>query len=207
MEIGSSTSNIKVTYQETTLLDNEKHSAVANKQRVATVVAHELAHQWFGNLVTMEWWTHLWLNKGFATWVNYLAAYGLFPEWQMWTQFLEESTTGLRFDGLSESHPIEVGINHASERDEIFDAISYRKGASVIRMLQTYLAPEVFQGALAKDIKKHACSNAKNEDLWAVLEEESKEPVHKLMHSWTKQKGYPVVSVSVKDSKLVFEQK
>ncbi|KAI3744246.1 hypothetical protein L1987_57323 [Smallanthus sonchifolius] len=150
-----------VTYRATTLLDDEKHSTVANKQRVATVVAHELAHKWFGNLVTMEWWTHLWLNKGFATWVNYLAADGLFPEWQMWTQFPKESTAGIRFDGISESHPIEVGINHASERDEIFDAVSYRKGASVIRMLQTYLAPEVFQGALAKDIKKHACSNAK----------------------------------------------
>ncbi|XP_076932778.1 aminopeptidase M1-like [Bidens hawaiensis] len=196
-----------VTYRETALLYDEKHSAAANKQRVATVVAHELAHQWFGNLVTMEWWTHLWLNEGFATWVSYLAADGLFPEWKIWTQFLDESTEGLRLDGLSESHPIEVDINHASEIDEIFDAISYRKGASVIRMLQSYLGAEVFQRALAKYIKKHACSNAKTEDLWAVLEEESKEPVNKLMHSWTKQKGYPVVSVSVKDSKLVFEQK
>ncbi|KAK9070775.1 hypothetical protein SSX86_011177 [Deinandra increscens subsp. villosa] len=195
-----------VTYRETALLYDEKHSAAANKQRVATVVAHELAHQWFGNLVTMEWWTHLWLNEGFATWVSYLAADGLFPEWKIWTQFLDESTEGLRLDGLSESHPIEVDINHASEIDEIFDAISYRKGASVIRMLQSYLGPEVFQRALAKYIKRHACSNAKTEDLWAVLEEESNEPVNKLMHSWTKQKGYPVVSVSVKDSKLVFEQ-
>ncbi|KAL8208795.1 hypothetical protein R6Q57_008207 [Mikania cordata] len=196
-----------VTYRETALLYDDKHSAAANKQRVATVVAHELAHQWFGNLVTMEWWTHLWLNEGFATWVSYLAADGLFPEWKIWTQFLDESTEGLRLDGLSESHPIEVDINHASEIDEIFDAISYRKGASVIRMLQSYLGPEVFQRALAKYIKKHACSNAKTEDLWAVLEEESKEPVNKLMHSWTKQKGYPVVSVSLKDGSLVFEQR
>ncbi|KAI3782467.1 hypothetical protein L2E82_12514 [Cichorium intybus] len=179
-----------VTYRETTLLYDDKHSAAANKQRVATVVAHELAHQWFGNLVTMEWWTHLWLNEGFATWVSYLAADGLFPEWKIWTQFLDESTEGLRLDGLLESHPIEVEINHAGEIDEIFYAICYRKGASVIRMLQSYLGAKVFQRALAKYIKKHACSNAKTEDSWAALEEESKEPVTKLMDSWTKQKGF-----------------
>ncbi|XP_073141982.1 aminopeptidase M1 [Henckelia pumila] len=195
-----------VTYRETALLYDDKHSAAANKQRVAIVVAHELAHQWFGNLVTMEWWTHLWLNEGFATWVSYLAADSLFPEWQVWTQFLEQSTEGLRLDGLAESHPIEVDINHAGEIDEIFDAISYRKGASVIRMLQSYLGPECFQRALASYIKRYACSNAKTEDLWSVLQEESGEPVNKLMNSWTKQKGYPVVSVKLRDHILVFEQ-
>lgn len=195
-----------VTYRETALLYDDKHSAAANKQRVATVVAHELAHQWFGNLVTMEWWTHLWLNEGFATWVSYLATDSLFPEWKIWTQFLEEATEGLRLDGLAESHPIEVDINHAGEIDEIFDAISYRKGASVIRMLQSYLGPESFQRALASYIKRYACSNAKTEDLWSVLQEESGEPVNKLMNSWTKQQGYPVVSVKIRDQKLECEQ-
>ncbi|QCE16380.1 aminopeptidase M1 [Vigna unguiculata] len=195
-----------VTYRETALLYDDQHSAAANKQRVATVVAHELAHQWFGNLVTMEWWTHLWLNEGFATWVSYLATDSLFPEWKIWSQFLHESTEGLRLDGLAESHPIEVEINHACEIDEIFDAISYRKGASVIRMLQSYLGAECFQRSLASYIKKYACSNAKTEDLWAALEEGSGEPVNKLMTSWTKQKGYPVVSVKVNDQKLEFDQ-
>lgn len=195
-----------VTYRETALLYDDQHSAAANKQRVATVVAHELAHQWFGNLVTMEWWTHLWLNEGFATWVSYLATDSLFPEWKVWTQFLDESIEGLKLDGLEESHPIEVEINHAAEIDEIFDAISYRKGASVIRMLQSYLGAKPFQRSLASYIKKHASSNAKTEDLWAALEEGSGEPVNKLMNSWTKQQGYPVVSVKVKDQKLEFEQ-
>ncbi|KAK8660807.1 hypothetical protein V6N13_051716 [Hibiscus sabdariffa] len=195
-----------VTYCETALLYDEQHSAAANKQRVATVVAHELAHQWFGNLVTMEWWAHLWLNEGFATWVSYLATDSLFPEWKIWTQFLDETTAGLRLDGLAESHPIEVEINHAAEIDEIFDAISYRKGASVIRMLQSYLGAECFQKSLASYIKRHAYSNAKTEDLWAALEEGSGEPVTKLMNTWTKQMGYPVVSVKVKDQKLEFEQ-
>ncbi|XP_002516101.2 aminopeptidase M1 [Ricinus communis] len=195
-----------VTYRETALLFDDKHSAAANKQRVATVVAHELAHQWFGNLVTMEWWTDLWLNEGFATWVSYLAADSLFPEWKIWTQFLDELTEGLRLDSLEESHPIEVEINHANEIDEIFDAISYRKGASVIRMLQSYLGAECFQRSLASYVKKHAYSNAKTEDLWAALEEGSGEPVNKLMNSWTRQKGYPVISAKLKDQKLEFEQ-
>ncbi|XP_058093294.1 aminopeptidase M1-like isoform X3 [Magnolia sinica] len=134
-----------VTYRETALLYDDQHSATANKQMVAIVVTHELAHQWFGNLVTMEWWTHLWLNEGFATWVSYLATDCLFPEWKIWTQFIDQTTEGLRLDGLAESHPIEVEINHAHEIDEIFDAISYKKGASLIRMLQNYLGAECFQ--------------------------------------------------------------
>ncbi|XP_030928985.1 aminopeptidase M1-like [Quercus lobata] len=195
-----------VTCCETDLLYDNQYSTAANKQRVVIVVAHELAHQWFGNLVTIEWWTHLWLNEGFATWVSYLAANHLFPEWKMWTQFLDDYTEGLRLDGLAESHPIEVEINHAREIDEIVNAISYNKGASVIRMLQSYLGAECFQRSLASYIKKFARSNAKTKDLWAALEEGSGAPVNKLMNSWTKQKGYPVISVKVKDRKLLFEQ-
>ncbi|KAG6389346.1 hypothetical protein SASPL_150814 [Salvia splendens] len=183
-----------VTYRETDLLYDENHSAAENKQMVVTAITHELAHQWFGNLVTMEWWTHLWLNEGFATWISYLAADSLFPDWKVWTQFLVKCSEGLQLDGLAESHPIEVDINHASEVGEIFDAISYQKGASVIRMLQSYLGPESFQ---VDDL---------TEDLWSVLLEESGEPVNKLMNSWTKQMGYPVVSVKLNDQSLEFEQ-
>ncbi|KAM6559301.1 hypothetical protein CsatA_028540 [Cannabis sativa] len=195
-----------VTYRETALLYDDQHSAAANKQRVATVVAHELAHQWFGNLVTMEWWTHLWLNEGFATWVSYVANDSLFPEWNVWTQFLNESIEGLRLDGLEESHPIEVEVPHVSQIQEIFDAISYKKGASVIQMLQRYIGAECFQRSLALYIKRHAFSNAKTEDLWAAIEEESGEPVNMLMSSWTKQTGYPVISIKVKDQKLEIQQ-
>lgn len=195
-----------VTYRDSSLLYDEQRSAATDKQWVASTVAHELAHQWFGNLVTMEWWTHLWLNEGFATWVSYLAADVFFPEWKIWTQFLDETADGLSLDALSESHPIEVEINHANEVDEIFDAISYSKGASVIRMLQSYLGAECFQRALALYIKRYAFSNAKTEDLWAVLEEESGEPVKDLMQSWTKQKGYPVISVKLNDQKLEIQQ-
>ncbi|OAY65402.1 Aminopeptidase M1-B [Ananas comosus] len=163
--------------------------AMENYGLVAITVAHELAHQWFGNLVTMEWWTHLWLNEGFASWVSYLAVDSLFPEWKIWTQFLEDTAAGLMLDALSESHPID-----------------YDKGASVIRMLQSYLGAESFQQALASYIKKNAYSNAKTEDLWAVLEEESGEPVKDLMNSWTKQQGYPVIYANLKKHELELEQ-
>ncbi|CAN1217313.1 Aminopeptidase M1 [Linum perenne] len=196
-----------VTFRETALLFDDQRSAAANKQRVAEVVAHELAHQWFGDLVTMEWWTHLWLNEGFATWMSHLANDNLFPEWKIWNQFLGEFSDALRLDSLEESHPIEVEIRHASEINEIFDAISYQKGASVLRMLQNYLGAEPFQRSIASYISKHAHSNAKTEDLWIALEEGSGKPVRKLMNLWTKQKGYPIVAVNLtKDKKLEFEQ-
>lgn len=195
-----------VTYRDTALLYDELLSSASNKQQVAITVAHELAHQWFGNLVTMEWWTHLWLNEGFASWVSYLAVESLFPEWNNWTQFLDETTSGLRLDALAESHPIEVEVNHASEIDAIFDSISYDKGASVIRMLQSYLGAECFQKALASYIKKYAYSNAKTEELLAVLEEESGEPVKDLMTTWTKQQGYPVIYAKINGHDLELEQ-
>uniref|UniRef100_A0A804LWR6 Aminopeptidase n=1 Tax=Zea mays TaxID=4577 RepID=A0A804LWR6_MAIZE len=169
-----------VTYRDTALLYDELLSSASNKQQVAITVAHELAHQWFGNLVTMEWWTHLWLNEGFASWVSYLAVESLFPEWNNWTQFLDETTSGLRLDALAESHPIEVEVNHASEIDAIFDSISYDKGASVIRMLQSYLGAECFQ--------------------------ESGEPVKDLMTTWTKQQGYPVIYAKINGHDLELEQ-
>uniref|UniRef100_A0ACD5ZVG0 Uncharacterized protein n=2 Tax=Avena sativa TaxID=4498 RepID=A0ACD5ZVG0_AVESA len=195
-----------VTYRESALLYDDQLSSASNKQQVAITVAHELAHQWFGNLVTMEWWTHLWLNEGFASWVSYLAVESVFPEWNNWTQFLDETTSGLRLDALAESHPIEVEVNHASEIDAIFDSISYDKGASVIRMLQSYLGADRFQKALASYIKKYAYSNAKTEDLWAVLEEETGEPVKDLMTTWTKQQGYPVIFAKLNGEYLELEQ-
>ncbi|KAM0895716.1 hypothetical protein ACQ4PT_023655 [Festuca glaucescens] len=195
-----------VTYREVALLFDDKSSSASSKQNVAITVAHELAHQWFGNLVTMEWWTHLWLNEGFATWVSHLAVDSFFPQWNIWTQFLDSTTTALRLDSLEESHPIEVEIHHASEVDQIFDAISYEKGASVIRMLHSYLGADRFQKALASYIKKYAYSNAKTEDLWAVFEKETGEPVKDLMTSWTKQKGYPVINAKLKGNDMELEQ-
>ncbi|KAM1016828.1 hypothetical protein EV2_047476 [Malus domestica] len=195
-----------ITYRENELLYDPLHSTTARKQRMAIVVAHEVAHQWFGNLVTMEWWSDLWLNEGFATWVSYMATDILFPEWKIWAQFLQQTTGGLVKDALEQSHPIQVEIDHARSILEVFDDISYKKGSAVIRMLQGYLGDDILQKSLSSYIKRFSGKNAKTEDLWSVLSEESGVKVSEMMDGWTKEKGYPVISVKAKEHILEFEQ-
>ncbi|KAI3425682.1 Aminopeptidase [Psidium guajava] len=195
-----------IIYRENEMLHDELQSTAAKKQRITVVAMHEVAHQWFGNLVTMEWWTHLWLNEGFATWVSYMATDNLFPEWKVWTQFLQLTANGLYMDSLEKSHPIEVEIIHARAVLEIFDAVSYEKGSAVIRMLQSYLGDAIFQKSLGSYMKRYAWKNAKTEDLWSVLTDESGVDVTNLMDTWTKQKGYPLISVNLNSHILEFEQ-
>lgn len=183
-----------VTFRELALLIDEEQSSLATKQYVATVVAHELAHQWFGNLVTMDWWTHLWLNEGFASYIEYLAVDHLHPEWNMWAQFMAlDFAAGMDKDQLKNTHPIEVEVHHPNDIDEIFDDISYRKGSSVIRMLAEYLGAEDFRRGLAHYLKKHAYKNATTEDLWKAFEKVSAKPVSKLMRVWTQTPGFPLL--------------
>lgn len=190
-----------VTYRTAYLLFDEKDSSLKTKQNVAYVVGHELAHQWFGNLVTMEWWSDLWLNEGFATWVGWLAADHLFPEWDIWTEFiLDDCQAGLSLDGLRSSHPIEVPVKNPSEITQIFDSISYSKGASIIRMLVKFLGEETFQKGMRSYLKKHKYGNAKTNDLWESLAEASGQPVAEIMTAWTKIIGYPVLTVETEKS-------
>jgi len=196
-----------VTYRESALLVDEKHSSLGNKQWVALVVAHELAHQWFGNLVTMEWWTHLWLNEGFASFIEYLAVDKLFPKWDIWTQFsTNDQGVGLRLDALATTHPIEVEVHHPSEIGEIFDEVSYSKGASVIRMLAAYLGEKDFRNGLRHYLKKHSYKNTETLHLWQAFEKISGKPVATMMHNWTSKPGYPVVKAGMKNNKLVLSQ-
>ncbi|XP_003222532.2 puromycin-sensitive aminopeptidase [Anolis carolinensis] len=185
-----------VTYRETALLIDPKNSCSSSRQWVALVVGHELAHQWFGNLVTMEWWTHLWLNEGFASWIEYLCVDHCFPEYDIWTQFVSaDYTRAQELDALDNSHPIEVMVGHPSEVDEIFDAISYSKGASVIRMLHDYIGDEDFRKGMHLYLTKFQHKNAATEDLWASLEHASGKPIAAMMNTWTKQMGFPLVYV------------
>ena len=196
-----------VTFRETALLVDPVKSSAANKQRVTLVIAHELAHMWFGNLVTMEWWTHLWLNEGFACYIEYLATNAIFPEWEIWDQFIvTEHNDALSLDGLANTHPIQVEVKHPSEIVEIFDQVSYAKGASVIHMLATYLGAEVFQKGLQVYLKKHAYANAKTEDLWEAFEQVSNKPVTKVMENWISKPGYPLLQVSSKEHALHLTQ-
>jgi puromycin-sensitive aminopeptidase len=185
-----------VTYRETAILVDPEHSSAATRQRVAMVVAHELAHQWFGNLVTMQWWTHLWLNEGFASYLQYLAVDRLFPDWDVWTQFVSnEYGRALKLDCLVHSHPIEVEVKDPAEISEIFDAISYSKGAAVIRMLAALLGEEALRRGLHLYLTRHSYGNATTEDLWRAFSEASGRPVKEIMDTWTRQTGYPVISL------------
>ncbi|XP_067645923.1 puromycin-sensitive aminopeptidase isoform X2 [Eurosta solidaginis] len=185
-----------VTYRETFVLVDPKNTSLMRKQSIALTVGHEIAHQWFGNLVTMEWWTHLWLNEGYASFVEFLCVNHLFPEYDIWTQFVTDMyTRALELDSLKNSHPIEVPVGHPCEIDEIFDEISYNKGASVIRMLHDYIGEEDFRKGMNIYLTRHQYKNTFTEDLWAALQEASSKPVAKVMSTWIKLKGFPVVSV------------
>ena len=186
-----------VTYRETALLVDPANSSAGTRQRVAEVVAHEMAHMWFGDLVTMEWWDDLWLNESFATWVGTKAVDWLFPEWSMWTQFVNMDTNrAFNLDGLKNSHPIEQEVLNPAEVSQLFDAISYSKGGSVLRMLEHFLTPSVFREGLNVYLNRHSYQNARTTDLWTALEESSGQPVNSIMGSWTGQMGYPVLDVA-----------
>ena len=185
-----------ITYRETALLVDPDNSSAGTRQRVAEVVAHEMAHMWFGDLVTMEWWDDLWLNESFASWMGTKAVDWLFPDWEMWTQFVNMDTNrALSLDGLKNSHPIEQEVKNPAEVSQLFDAISYSKGGSVLRMLENFLTPDVFQKGLYRYLKANEYGNARTQDLWAALEEESGLPVTRIMDSWVKQTGYPVLQI------------
>ncbi|KAI9671537.1 MAG: Aminopeptidase 2 mitochondrial [Caeruleum heppii] len=186
-----------VTYRVVDLLFDEKTSGVSTKQRVADVVQHELAHQWFGNLVTMDFWDGLWLNEGFATWMSWYSCNEFFPEWKIWERFVSDDLqSALSLDSLRSSHPIEVPVKRADEINQIFDAISYSKGSCVLRMISKYLGEDVFMEGVRRYIKKHAYGNTQTGDLWAALADASGKEVEKIMDIWTKNVGYPVVTVT-----------
>ncbi|XP_063244276.1 glutamyl aminopeptidase-like isoform X1 [Bacillus rossius redtenbacheri] len=186
-----------VTFRETVLLYDEAISSTTNKQRVALVVAHELAHMWFGNLMTLDWWSDLWLNEGFATYMEYKGVDSVHPEWRVMDQFLvEELHPVLSLDAALSSHPIVQSVGHPDEITELFDTISYNKGASVIRMLEDFVGEERFRLGLSSFLKKFSFANARTQDMWDALQEVFPEAnVTRVMDTWTRQMGLPVVSV------------
>ncbi len=196
-----------ITYREQALLYDEANSSLPMKQYVALVISHELTHQWFGNLVTMRWWTDLWLNEGFASWMEYLALDHFFPEWQMWMQFtVDEQQIALKLDALANTHPIQAPINNPDEIRTIFDAISYNKGASSIQMLERFLGAETFRDGLRYYLKKHSYGNTDTSDLWQALEDISGKPVKEFMSAWTEQAGFPLVRAHITDTEAHLSQ-
>lgn len=205
-----------ITYRMTSILYDPAISSTKNQQWVAVVVAHELAHQWFGNLVTMAWWDDLWLNEGFASFCEYIGSDIVKPEWQMQDQFvIDDLLRALYLDSLTTSHPISVPVHSPDEINDIFDTISYSKGASIIRMLKNYLGGDIFKAGLTSYLKKYTYSNAATKDLWnsfsgAVQGSSSgaqlTSDVAGLMDTWTKQMGYPVVTLKRSGNRVTVTQ-
>lgn len=187
-----------ITYREVALLADPATTTVASKQYIATVVSHELSHQWFGNLVTMKWWNNLWLNESFATLMEYIAVDAIHPEWNSWLDFAtHESILALRRDAIAGVQPVQVDVNHPDEISSLFDgAIVYAKGARLMRMVQNYIGHDAFRRGLANYFAEFAYYNTEADDLWRHLSEASGEDISSLMNTWISQSGYPVVSIS-----------
>lgn len=186
-----------ITYRVVDVMFDEKTSGASTKERVAEVVQHELAHQWFGNLVTMDFWDGLWLNEGFATWMSWYSCNIFYPEWKVWQGYVTDTLqNALSLDSLRSSHPIEVPVKRADEINQIFDAISYSKGSCVLRMISKYLGEDVFMEGIRQYLKKHAYGNTQTGDLWAALAAASGKDIEKIMDIWTKNVGYPVITVT-----------
>jgi puromycin-sensitive aminopeptidase len=185
-----------ITYREVALLLDPATAPLAIQKRVAEVVTHELAHQWFGNWVTMVWWDDLWLNEAFATWMAYKIVDQWNPEWRVWLDFDGGKATALHLDALRSTHPIRGTVRNAAEATETFDAITYEKGGAVLRMIEGFLGQEAFRAGIRDYMQRHARANAVADDLWAALARASKAPVVEVANAWIRQSGYPVISTS-----------
>jgi len=195
-----------ITYYESALLFDPKNSSAETKQNIYEVLAHEMAHQWFGDLVTMAWWDNLWLNEGFASWMGTKCTVHFNPQWEVWLRrnlprdptrrvgFAKEQA--MESDARSTTHPIQQPVATEAEANNAFDDITYKKGQSFLRMLESFLGEEVFRDGIRRYIAAHKYSNSTTADLWNALSEASKKPVGEIAAGWTEQSGFPVVKVN-----------
>jgi puromycin-sensitive aminopeptidase len=184
-----------ITFRDTALLIDPSSAARAELERVADVVAHELAHMWFGDLVTMGWWEGIWLNEAFATFMETLCVDAFRPSWDRWVGFAPSREAALAIDGVHATRPIEYPVGPPKEAEGMFDLLTYEKGCAVLRMLEQYIGPEVFRDGVRTYLKAHAYANTVTTDLWDALEEASGEPVRDVMNTFILQGGHPLVSL------------
>jgi aminopeptidase N len=186
-----------ITYRDVLLLIDEKQGSVDLKKTIASVIAHEMAHQWFGDLVTMKWWDDIWLNEGFATWMESKPVEAFKPEWNVNLDDVSGTGGTLNVDALANTRPIHQAAETPAQIQELFDGIAYGKAAAVLRMLEAYLGPETFRAGVNAYIKQHQYANATAEDFWEAQTKTSKKPVDQIMPTWVKQAGEPIVNVKV----------
>ncbi len=195
-----------ITFREVLLLIDPERASLPELQRAADVIFHELAHMWFGDLVTMKWWNGLWLNEAFATFMEMKATDAYRPEWARWTDFGISRAAAFDTDALTNSRPIEFEVVSPADAEAMFDILTYEKGASVVRMLEQYLSPEVFRTGIRLYMDTHAYANTDTGDLWAALEQASGEPVQAIMDGWIFQPGCPVIEVTTDPAGVVLSQ-
>jgi puromycin-sensitive aminopeptidase len=185
-----------VFFRETLLLLDPDTVSLAERKRAAEVIAHELAHMWYGDLVTMAWWDDLWLNEAFATWMAYRVVDAWKPEWRMWQSFEHDRASALGLDALSNTHPIYAEVRSVAEATENFDLITYEKGAAVVRMIEHYLGADAFRDGVRGYMRRHREGNAVAADLWRALTEASGKEVAKVAQAWIAQAGFPLVTLA-----------
>ena len=196
-----------ITFRELALLLEPETASLGVKKRVAEVVTHELAHQWFGNFVTMHWWDDLWLNEAFATWMAYKIVDGYRPDWRVWLDFDAGKAAALHLDALRSTHPIHAEVKNPEEMTESFDLITYEKGGAVLRMIEGYLTESAFRDGIRLYLRRHARGNAVADDLWSALAESSRQPVVALANAWIRRPGHPLVEVRREGSRVRFSQR
>ena len=196
-----------ITYRESLLLADPKTATQYELQNVADVVAHEVAHMWFGDLVTMRWWNGIWLNEAFATFMEIACCDAFRPDWQRWTTFSLERSVAFETDSLASTRSVEFPVEAPADCDGMFDVLTYQKGGSLLRMLEQYLGAEEFRQGISLYLKTHAYGNTETGDLWDAIEKANPSvPVRNLMDSWIWQSGYPLISARLDGTELVLNQ-
>ncbi len=196
-----------ITYRETALLVDEATATSAELLRILDVIAHELAHMWFGDLVTMKWWNGIWLNEAFATFMEMKATDARRPDWKRWLAFgAVERPWAFNVDDLATTRPVEFEVNSPEEANAMFDALTYGKGSAVLRMMEQYLGEESFRAGVGNYLREHAYANTETADLWKALDEASGEPVGAIMDTWILQGGYPQLEVTAANGGLELSQ-
>jgi puromycin-sensitive aminopeptidase len=185
-----------VTYRETLLLLDPALASYVEQLDVAETIAHELAHMWFGDLVTMRWWNGIWLNEAFATFMSYLCVDDMEPSWAVFDAFQTSRMTAFEVDALASTRPIEFPVESPDDASGMFDTLTYTKGGAVLRMIEQWLGPEVFRDGIRRYLAAHAYGNTETHDLWDALEQASGKPVRRIMDAWIFQPGYPAIEVA-----------
>ena len=195
-----------ITFRENVLLVDPATATQRDRQLVADVVAHEMAHMWFGDLVTMRWWNGIWLNEAFATFMEVAACDAFDPQWQRWTTFSLERTAAFETDSLRTTRPVEFEVRSPADADGMFDVLTYEKGGALLRMLEQYLGADRFRDGIREYLHTHRYGNTETSDLWDAIEKVTGEPVRRIMDSWIWQGGYPLVSARIDGDDLVLGQ-